>query len=252
MKPLCFIGARGGSKGVRRKNTRIIGGRPLVAHAIRRSIDSGIFSHVVVSTEDPQIARIARREGAEVPFMRPKRLAGDSASMIDVMVHGIRELESLGYEFDIFVNRDCTVPFTTDADIRRSIRILRRTGCDLVVTVYRQHHNPYFDVVEAGRGGFLRVVAGRGGITARQSAPAVYQLTGLYTYDKEKFMRYKRGLLPRTLPCETTLETGLMIDTEFEFEVARLFFRHGLPRRPPAARRGAGSRRAGRRPARKR
>ncbi|MDA8030249.1 MAG: acylneuraminate cytidylyltransferase family protein, partial [Alphaproteobacteria bacterium] len=148
MKPICFIGARGGSKGVPGKNTEVVGGRPLVVHTIRRSIDSGIFGHVVVSTEDPGIARIARREGAEVPFMRPRRLATDSASMIDVIAHGIRELGSLGYDFDVMVNRDCTVPFIRDADIRRSVAILRRTKCDMVVGAYRQHHNPYFDVVE--------------------------------------------------------------------------------------------------------
>lgn len=226
MKPICFIGARGGSKEVPLKNTRIIGGKPLITHTIKSALSSEIFSHVVVSTENARIARIAKKAGAEVPFLRPRRLATDSASMADVMVHGIRKLESLGYDFDVFVNRDCTVPFIRNLDIRRSIRILRKTGCDQVVGVYKQHLNPYFNMVEADSRGFLRVSKKKGRVsTDRQSVPLVYQLNGLWTYNKKRFLRYKTSLLPRTLPCEIPPETGFMIDTMFEFEIARLLFK---------------------------
>ena len=251
MKPVCFIGARGGSRGVPGKNTAVVGGRPLISHAIRRSIDSGIFGHVVVSTEDPGIARIARREGAEVPFVRPRRLAGDSASMIDVIVHGIRELESLGYDLDVMVNRDCTVPFIRDSDVSRAVGILKRTKCDMVVGAYRQHHNPYFDVVERGPGGFLRIAKGRGGVRSRQAAPAVYQLAGLHAFRKERFLRYRREVPPRTMLCEIPIETGLMIDTPFEMGVARLIFKHGLPGGPSTVDHKVGSRHVGRRVGRK-
>ena len=72
MKPICFIAARGGSKGVRRKNIRLFGGKPLIAHSIDSALNSNIFSHVVVSTEDKEIAKIAKKYGAEIPFDRPK------------------------------------------------------------------------------------------------------------------------------------------------------------------------------------
>ena len=186
----------------------MVGGRPLISHAIRRSIDSGIFRHVVVSTEDPKMAGIARREGAEVPFVRPRRLASDSASMIDIIVHGILELESLGFDLDIMVNRNCTVPFIRDADISRAIRILRRANCDMVAGAYRQYHNPYFDVVELGPKGFLRVAKGRGGASSRQAAPAVYQLAGLHAFRKDGFLRYRKEVPPRTILCEIPIETG--------------------------------------------
>ena len=79
MKAICFIGARGGSKGVPRKNIREFAGKPLIAHTIKSALDSNIFSDVIVSTEDKEIAKIAKKYGASVPFVRPKKYASDKS-----------------------------------------------------------------------------------------------------------------------------------------------------------------------------
>ena len=155
MKSLCFIAARGGSKGVPRKNIRLLGDKPLIAHTIEKSLDSKIFDNVIVSTEDDEIAKIAKEYGAEVPFMRPKKLALGTTSMVDVMIHGINKLQSLNYKFEIFVSRDCTVPFIRNSDILSSIKLLKKTNCDAVYGVYVQHFNPYFNMMELGRNGYL-------------------------------------------------------------------------------------------------
>ena len=126
MKPICFIGARGGSKGIPKKNIKLIAGKPLIAHTIESALNSKIFSHVIVSTEDKEIAKIAQKFGAEVPFVRPKKFATDSAGFADVMNHGIKKLFSLGYNFEIIVNRDCTVPFIRNQDIKRTIQLLKK------------------------------------------------------------------------------------------------------------------------------
>ena len=126
MKPICLICARGGSKGVPNKNIRIIHKKPLIAHTIEKAINSKIFSHVIVSTEDKKIAKISERYGAEIPFIRPKKLSGNTTPIGDVFVHAIKKLETLDYEFDIFVNLDCTVPFIDEKDIIGSINLLRR------------------------------------------------------------------------------------------------------------------------------
>ena len=97
MKSICFIGARGGSKGVPQKNIRLINGKPLIAHTIISALDSGLYDHVVVSTEDKKIAQIAKKYGAEIPFLRPKNLSTDTAGFTDVMIHGINELKKLNY-----------------------------------------------------------------------------------------------------------------------------------------------------------
>ena len=111
MKPICLICARGGSKGVPNKNTRVIHKKPLIAHTIEKAVNSKIFSRVVVSTEDKKIAKISKKFGAEIPFMRPKNLAGDKTPIGDVFIHAIKKMQELDYQFDVFVNLDCTVPF---------------------------------------------------------------------------------------------------------------------------------------------
>ena len=116
MKPICIIPARGGSKGVPKKNIRKIAGKPLIYYTIKSSLKSKIFSHVYVSTEDKEIARIAKKYGAEVPFLRPKKLASDTTPMDEVLVHFIEKIKD-EIDFDAFVWRDCTVPFIRNQDI---------------------------------------------------------------------------------------------------------------------------------------
>lgn len=225
MKPICFIAARGGSKGVQKKNSRLIAGKPLIAHTIEKAINSKIFQHVIVSSEDSEIISIAKKFGAEVPFVRPKKLATDSTSMNDVVLHAIKKLYSLGYKFDILVNRDCTVPFIRNRDVQGSIELLKQKKSDAVFGVYKQHHNPYFNMMESDKNGFLKFskkVEKR--VLTRQSAPIVYQLNGLFTIDVKKFLIYNTLVMPKTLPYEIPPEIGWMIDTEFEFRVAEMIF----------------------------
>ena len=230
-KPICFIAARGGSKGVVRKNIRLLAGKPLIAYAIESSIKSKIFSHVVVSTEDKEIARISQKFGAEVPFLRPKKLATDSTGMTEVVLHGLKKLHALGYDFDTFVNRDCTVPFLRNKDVAGSIRLLKRKNCNAVFGVYRQHLNPYFNIMELDSNGFLKIVKDeeRRPIS-RQTAPTVYQLNGLFTYNTEKFFKYRNDILLNALPYEIPIETGFMIDTEFEFKLAEFIIQKKIIR----------------------
>ncbi len=229
MKSICFIGARGGSKGIPNKNLKIIAKKPLIAHTIETSIDSGIFNHVIVSTEDKKIASIAKEYGAEVPFMRPKRLATDISSIGDVMLHGIKKLYSLNYEFDVFVNRDCTVPFIQTKDMVGTMDLLIKKKCDAVYAVYRQHLNPYFNMMEVNSKGFLRLSKKlKKRPRSRQDAPVVYQLNGLFTYDAKKLLKFGNSIMPRALPYEIPVERGLMIDTEIEFKMAEVLFNLGL------------------------
>jgi CMP-N-acetylneuraminic acid synthetase len=225
MKPICFIGARGGSKGILRKNIRRIAGKPLIAHTIETAIKSNIFQDVIVSTEDHEIASIARKYGAEVPFIRPRRLARDNSGMIDVIIHAIRKLHQMGYEFDVLVNRDCTVPFIKSADMKGAIDLLKRKKCDAVYAVYRQHHNPYFNMMEIGPTGFLKLSKTiKKKIKTRQAAPIVYQINGLHVFDINQLLK-KGGISKlKALPYEIPIETGWMIDTEFEFRIAELMF----------------------------
>lgn len=229
MKPICFIGARRGSKGIPRKNLRNFGGKPLIAYAVESAVKSKLYNHVVVSTEDKVIAKIAKKHGAEVPFLRPKKLASDNADMMDVIIHGIQKLKSIGYNFNVLVSRDCTVPFIQNSDILASMNLLNKTKCDAVYGVYKQHHNPYFNMMELDSTGFLKMSKKKGSRPRRrQDAPIVYQLNGFFTFNVNQLLKYQKLVMPRILPYEIIPETGLMIDTEFEFRLAEIILKNKL------------------------
>ena len=226
MKPICFIAARGGSKGVKSKNIKKLGGKPLIAHTIESAKKSKIFSHVIVSTDDNEIAKIAKKYGAEVPFLRPKKLATANASMDEVIVHAINKLFSLGYDFDVLVNRDCTAPFIRISDIKKGVSLLNKKKNDAVVAVYKTHLNPYFNMMESDSNGFLKFSKKtKKCVTNRQDAPIVYQLTGFQIINVPRFLKYKKIYMPRILPIEISAETGLMIDSKFEFQIADCMFK---------------------------
>jgi len=228
MKPICLICARGGSRGIPNKNIRIINKKPLIAHTIEKAINSKIFSHVVVSTEDEKIARISKKIGAEIPFIRPKNLATGITSVGDVFLHAIKKLQTLEYEFDTFVNLDCTVPFLKIEDILGSINLLKKKKCDVVYGVYRQHLNPYFNIMEKNKNGYLQLSKKlKERPKSRQKAPTVFQLNGLFTFNVKKFLRYGDPIMPKGLPYEISPESGLMIDTEIEFKIAEVLFKLG-------------------------
>jgi len=223
MKPICFIGARGGSQGVLNKNIRIIAGKPLIAHTIEKAINSKLFSHVVVSTEDKKIIQIAKKFGAEVPFIRPKKLASNHASMKDVLIHGIKKLNSLGFQFDTLVLLDCTVPFIRIIDIKNALILLKKKKSIVVCGVYKQHLNPYFNIAEITKQGHLQLCKKlKEKPESRQDAPIVYQMNGLYLFNSKKFLKEGKSVMEKMIPYEIPLETGLMIDTEYEFNIAKL------------------------------
>ena len=190
MKPICFIGARGGSKGLSRKNIRIIDGKPLLAHTIEKALESKYFSHTIVSTEDSEIVKISQKYGAEVPFIRPKKLATNNASMEDTLIHGIKKLYSLGYVFKIVVLLDCTVPFLRMDDIKKAVNVLKKKNADVVCAVYKQHLNPYFNIAEISKSGHLQLCKKLKKIPEnRQDAPTVYQMNGLYVFNAKNFLK---------------------------------------------------------------
>ena len=226
LKPICFIAARGGSKCVTRKNLKNIEGIPLITHTIQKALKSNIFSHVIVSTEDKKIAKIAKQSGAEVPFLRPKILARDNSTTIDVILHAIKKLEQMNYEFDVIANLDVTVPFLRMKDVKGAVELLNRKKCDAVFAVYKQHLNPYYNIVEKNSNGFLKIVKPlRNKPKSRQSSPIVYQMNGLHVIRKEIILKTKTWYTSKVLPFEIPIETGLMIDTPYEFQIAKHMFK---------------------------
>lgn len=135
MRILAVVPARLGSKGVPRKNIRSVGGKPLMAYVVEAALRSRHLSRVVVSTESPEIAQIAKDLGAEVPFLRPSHLANDEVSIIPVNQHAMSVLDQQGWHADVVVSLQVTSPLTEAADIDRAVEKLLETQCDSVVSM---------------------------------------------------------------------------------------------------------------------
>jgi pseudaminic acid cytidylyltransferase len=127
---IAVIPARGGSKRIPRKNIRWFAGKPMIAHAIAAAKGSGLFDHVVTSTDDAEIANIAREWGAEVPFVRPPDLADDQAPTAAVMAHAVKACEQLGWSLDAICCIYPAVPLLDIADLAGALALLRSTGAE--------------------------------------------------------------------------------------------------------------------------
>jgi CMP-N-acetylneuraminic acid synthetase len=136
---LCMINARGGSKGIPRKNIRPLMGKPLIAWSIDVAKRSRYIGRVIVSTEDEEIATIARQHGAEVPFMRPAELATDTSLQFDTIRYNVERLEAKGGRIDVVVLLQPTSPLRTTADVEGCLELLAQTNADTVVTVAELH-----------------------------------------------------------------------------------------------------------------
>ena len=161
--------------------------------------------------------------------MRPKNLATNNADGKDVILHGIKKLNSLGYKFDILVSLDCTVPFIKISDIKRSIKLMKKKKSSVICSVYEQHLNPYFNIVEINSKGYLQLAKSKKNRPRnRQDAPKVYQMNGLYTINTKDFVKNGKKIFDKMHPLVVDIETGLMIDTKFEFKLAELIMKNKL------------------------
>lgn len=145
-KVLAVIPARCGSKGIPDKNLRLLGNRPLIHYSVLCAQRAKMVDRVIVSTDDEKIAKVARRVGAEVPFLRPVELSTDSVSLVLVIIHAVRYLEDIeNWKADIVASIQPTSPFLEPETIDRAVEILLKSGADSVVTVKQiLHEHPFW------------------------------------------------------------------------------------------------------------
>lgn len=143
LRVICIICARGGSKGLPRKNLQLLDGLPLIARPIIHARESGAVDTVIVSTDDPEIEEVARRYGAEVPFLRPSELAGDFTTTEETIRHTLLEYELLtSTQFDIGVHITATDIFRKPIWIRQAVEVLReRPEIESVFSGHSTHKN---------------------------------------------------------------------------------------------------------------
>ncbi|WP_026972593.1 pseudaminic acid cytidylyltransferase [Aliagarivorans marinus] len=128
-KRICIIPARGGSKRIPKKNIRPFFGKPMLVHSIDIAKESGLFSNIVVSTDDREIAKVAEQAGADVPFMRPANLADDFTGTTPVVEHAAAEIEQQGVEFEQVCCMYATAPFVLPKYLQQGADNLSKDGC---------------------------------------------------------------------------------------------------------------------------
>lgn len=228
MKPyvVAAIFARGGSKGVPRKNIRLLAGKPLIAYAIETARASQLIDRVVVSTDDAEIADVARRYGAEVPFMRPSELAQDDSPEWLAWQHAIRTLDdtSDGRKLDVFVSVPPTSPLRGVEDVDACIQTLLQSDADMVITVKPAERNPYFNMVTIDEVGYAKlVIQAERAVPRRQAAPMVYDMTTVAYVARPDFVLSARSMFEGKLKAVCVpVERALDIDTELDFRICEL------------------------------
>lgn len=176
MKRLAYIPARGGSKGIPKKNIAQIGDMPLIAFTIVAAIKSGLFERVMVSTDSEEIAAVAKQYGAWVPFMRDPAVAQDGTTTIATVMSDKGRLEAMGEKFDEFVLLQCTSPFRTAEDIKGAVALAeaRKAG---VVSVSPVAEHPLL-MRTADADGKLTKLLNVSSTCRRQDMPPFYRVNG--------------------------------------------------------------------------
>jgi CMP-N-acetylneuraminic acid synthetase len=149
MRVLGIIPARGGSKGIPRKNIRLLAGKPLLQYTVESTINSKHISKILLSTDDPEIASIGEAMGLWVPFLRPKELAKDDTPTLTVVLSILNWLEEIHLSFDAYCLLQPTSPFRTSIDIDNAIELLINSNADSVVSVTKVplHFNPDWQLI---------------------------------------------------------------------------------------------------------
>ena len=224
MTTICSICARGGSVGVPRKNLRMLHGKPLIVHTIEQALCCKSIEAVYVSTDDDEIADIARANGAIVPFRRPAELATSSAGKLPVIRHLVEYLTQSGIAVTRIVDLDPTSPLRLVGDIESAIALLD-VDTDVVITGYRSDKNPYFNMVEERPdGNFGLVKQPKVGVEARQAAPPVFAMNAsIYVWHRNTL---NRGLWQgRTKLYEMPRERSVDIDSELDFLIVEILMK---------------------------
>jgi len=229
IRVLGVIPARGGSKGVPGKNLKPLAGKPLIAYILEAALQAKTLDRVIVSTEDEEIATVARGYGAEVPFLRPQELAGDEVSLIPVVKHAVEQLDKMDWKADIVASLQPTSPLTESRDIENAVNKMIKTGCDSVVSI-RQINQPHpYWAMKLHEDRLFPLYAEGFRFLQRQDLPSLYALTGAI------YVR-KKGLLEKWSGRDFALgedvraiimdkETSIDINSPLDFLVAEAIFK---------------------------
>lgn len=224
MKKLAIITARGGSKRIPHKNIKEFCGRPILSYSIEAALGSGMFEQVMVSTDDERIAAIARKEGAEVPFLRSGHTAGDYATTNDVLLEVLREYEKRGEAFQTACCLYPTAPFVTAERLREAVKMLLESDADTLIPVVSFSYPPKRAMlIREGRLVFEypQYLDSR----SQDLEPLYHDAGQFYVFRTEPFLKNKRLMVGNILPMVLSELEVQDIDNETDWKIAEMKYR---------------------------
>ena len=220
MGSIAIITARGGSKRIPRKNVKLFCGKPIITYSIEAALQSGLFEEVMVSTEDEEIAQIARKAGAHVPFMRSSESAGDYASTDDVLLEVLAAYKERGKDFDSFCCLYPTAPFVTAEKLKTAMGLLEKADSVMPVVPFSFPPQRCMVLNEEGE---LRMKWPEHARTRSQDLEPYYHDCGqFYCCRTAPFLEYKTTDLPHMVPMIMSELEVQDIDNPDDWEIAEL------------------------------
>ena len=217
---IAIITARGGSKRIPRKNVKLFCGKPIITYSIEAALQSGLFEEVMVSTEDEEIAQIARQAGASVPFMRSQESAGDYASTDDVLLEVLKAYEEQGRTFDTFCCLYPTAPFVTAQKLQKAMKLLEQADSVMPVVPFSFPPQRCMVLNEAGE---LHMKWPEYAQTRSQDLEPYYHDCGqFYCCKTDLFLQYKTTDLPHMMSMIMSELEVQDIDNPDDWEIAEL------------------------------
>lgn len=218
---IAIITARGGSKRIPRKNIKEFCGRPIISYSICAALESGCFDRVMVSTDDEEIACIARANGAEVPFLRSEKTSGDFATTADVLMEVFEEYEKRGESFTYAACLYPTAPFVTAQKLREGMRLLRESEGAMLMPVVAFSFPPQRGIVK--RGETLEFIHPECRNSRSQDLEPIYHDCGqFYCYHVEKYRAHSGQIDAGIIPYIVSELEVQDIDNETDWKLAEM------------------------------
>ena len=221
MKTLAMITARGGSKRIPRKNIKEFNGKPIIAYSIEAALASGVFDEVMVSTDDEEIAEIAKKYGAKVPFFRSEKTANDFATTVDVIEEVLNTYKDRGEEFDIFCCIYPTAPFITAKRLKDAVEELTASDADSLIPVVRFSYPPQ-RAMEIHDGKLVFRQPENLSKRSQDLEPHFHDAGQFYVVRSESFFKNHGIMVGDILPMELSELEVQDIDNEVDWKLAEL------------------------------
>jgi len=230
---LIVIAARGGSKGVKDKNIRKLAGKPLIAYTVEQAISWGKADRIVCSTDSETIAKQAMRHGADVFFLRPRHLSGDSSPKLDTIKHALIMSErQYNKTFDIIVDLDVTSIMRTSQDLDNCLRIFQKRRLKTLFSVTKSRKNPYFNIVELRKDKTACICkTAEKMLFSRQLAPITYDMNASILFCSRDYLLSGNGLMSVSDNSGVYVMdeiSAVDIDTELDFKFVEFLIKKGV------------------------